>query len=388
MLKDNVIVVAFNAKLSDGCDYATQTMKILGRTNVIYGLVLGEPITWKGVVFGGSAKKVLHRGYNSTLIRPFFFFPGQRFALIKHVNYFLNALMLRVVLALRHPTKKKMLWFFEPWNIVPVYAAFRGYTALYDCVDYFALLGYESPRAEQYLIQHADYMTCISPALTHRYRSVRNDIVTVPLGFATNKFSFHQSKLGACGARPFTVGYIGGLNYRIDWGLLTRVIQSLPHVRFVFVGPIQTGLIQQEVDVLQTMQTLLSQHNVSYVGDVPKSEVGGYMRVFDVGMIPYDERYAFNRYSFPMKVMEYFWYGLPVVTTNIASLRKYTDLIRVESTPRGWTRAIRHLLESEWPKRLKATQRNIAYQNTWEEKLEAISSLLSSGRHIKVSNRQ
>lgn len=380
MLKDNVIVIAFNAKLSDGCDYATQTMKILGRTNVVYGLLLGEPITWKDILLR-RAQPIVHRAYQSTLIRPLFLFPGQRFVLVKQWNYFFNAIILRAFLAFWQRGKKKILWFFEPWNMLPVWWALYGYRSLYDCVDFFTPLNYESPRAERYLIEHVDYMTSVSRAIANQYRLTRKDITVVPLGFTTPNSSYRlKSRLFR--NHSITIGYIGGLNYRIDWRLLTRVVHALPHAQFVFVGPIQTGLVDKERDIQKAMQALLAKPNVRYVGDMPKSSVGGYLRTFDIGIVPYDEQYGFNRFSFPMKIMEYFWYGLPVVATDIKAFLEYTDMIHIESTPQGWIRVIRRLSVSEWSKHIQKKQRDIAHQNTWEKKIDAISVLFSSERHV------
>ncbi len=193
MLSGKVIVVAFNAQLADGCDYATQTLRLLGRTNTVYGLLLGEPITWKDVL-RNRAIPLTSQKYNSTLIRPFFVFPGQRIFIVKQVNYLLNAIVFRLILSLRHPKQAKVLWFFEPWNMVPIFLALRGYFSLYDCVDYYAPLAYEPFSHEQYLIQHASVMTCTSEALANEHRIHRDDIHVVPLGFAKDAIPVGEQK--------------------------------------------------------------------------------------------------------------------------------------------------------------------------------------------------
>lgn len=151
MVRNRVVVVAFNAKLSDGCDYATQTISLLGKQNAVYALLLGEPFTWKQILSGGWRSLITH-SYNSVLIRPLYLVPGQRFPCVVRINIVCTALCIRIALFFRHPQMKKILWFFEPWNMVPVYQAFRRYTTVYDCVDYFAPLGYESWQNEAWLI--------------------------------------------------------------------------------------------------------------------------------------------------------------------------------------------------------------------------------------------
>ena len=78
MLKGNIIVVASNAKLSDGCDYAVQTIRILRSENHVYALLLGEPLTWKEIFVGGFSHIIDYRD-RVTYIRPFTIVPGQRF---------------------------------------------------------------------------------------------------------------------------------------------------------------------------------------------------------------------------------------------------------------------------------------------------------------------
>ena len=60
--------------------------------------------------------------------------------------------------------------------------------------------------------------------------------------------------------------------------------------------------------------TLTARPNVRYAGRVPPEAVPSYLASIDVGLIPYADS-AFNRASFPMKTLEYFSAGLPVVST-------------------------------------------------------------------------
>lgn len=370
MIHNKVIIVAFNAGLSDGCDYAVQTLNILGKKNVVFGLLLGEPVTWKDAFRLFRDRPVVARGFNSLLIRPFILVPGQRFFIIKQLNYLLAALVLRLILAFRYPKKRKILWFFEPWNMLPVFRVCAGYTRLYDCVDYFQQLEYESPSREVSLARRADVMTCTSSALAKAYSHIRNDIAVVPLGFSVpGEADYNRAmKRGA-----FVVGYIGGINYRLDYSLIISVARELHDIRFVFVGPVQYGLIGNEQHFTRSVRKLFALENVTYFPDVPKSGIGSYLQTFDIGIIPYDEQYLFNRYSFPMKVLDYFWYGLPVLSTRIEALEGYRDLVVVPGSAKKWVSAIRTLQNRRWSAHKQNLQKQTALEHVWKKKLEAIS---------------
>lgn len=386
MLRGNIIIVAFNARLIDGCDYAVQTLRGLGHANIVYGLLLGEPITWTDILTRSGRYSFVLKEYRSILFRPIFLVPGQRFFWIKQLNYFLNAVALRFYVALRHRNRKKLLWFFEPWNMLPIYRAFTGYTTLYDCVDYYAPLRYEDPSIERSLIRRVTVMTCISQKLLEMHQSIRNDIWLVPAGFAEDSISESRAKITK--NRGHVVGFIGGINYRFDFDLLTRVIRSLPDVTFVFVGPIQMGLIRDESELSRQIDQLFTFPNVWHIPSVSKKDIGRYTRTFDIGIIPYDIRYPFNRFSFPMKVMEYFWFGLPVISTDIASLRSYSTLISIEHTAQGWIQRIREYQTNKIPKEVREQKKRIALTHTWKHKLEVISLHLVLLMDTDESSRQ
>lgn len=378
MLHDKIIVFAFNAKLADGCDYATQTMQLLGSENHVYALLLGEPRTWKDAI-QDKRLGIVSQKYRSTLIRPFFFVPGQRFSYIRTVNYFLNAVALRILLSIRYVHQQKLLWFFEPWNIPVVWLALFGYTSVYDCVDYYQDLGSDWQKSENFLIPRVSEMACHSHALAALHKKKRFDIHVVPLGFPADVFSQYIKPL--TNRRSLIVGYIGGINYRLDFRLLTHLVKRLPRVTFVFVGPIQLGLIPEERGTLQKIEAFFSLPNVRYLGEVSKAEIGTHIASFTAGIIPYDITYRFNRYCFPMKVMEYFWFGLPVVSTDIVELRRFPGYIRIGISAEAWIKALQSL-RRERDRTTRIPARRIALLNTWERKIEAISQIVDApGQH-------
>ena len=366
---------AFNAKLVDGCDYATQTMRIVGKRDIAFALLLGEPLTWRDIYFSRNLAPWVQHKYNCILIRPLFIIPGQRYASIKWINYFINALIVRIYLSYRYPRRQKVLWFFEPWNVIPLFIALWGFTTIYDCVDYFAPLGYESHSSEQFLIRHSTLMTCVSASLAKRLREYRQDICIVPLGFAQpTPFKGTHRFFGT--HKRFVVGYVGGINYRLDYTLLLRIAKALPDVHFVFVGPIQRQLIVHEESLVHNIETLFSCSNVTYVGEVSKEQAMQYMLQFSVGIIPYDTRFDFNRYSYPMKLMEYFWFGLPTIASPLFELQRFVPLVNIAENSKEFIASIKSMQRTSQTKAIRTKRQIIARANSWENKVETINALL------------
>ena len=53
--------------------------------------------------------------------------------------------------------------------------------------------------------------------------------------------------------------------------------------------------------------------------EVPREQLAPYLRILQVGFTPYADS-MFNRRSYPLKSLEYLAAGVPVVSTDVASL--------------------------------------------------------------------
>jgi teichuronic acid biosynthesis glycosyltransferase TuaH len=74
---------------------------------------------------------------------------------------------------------------------------------------------------------------------------------------------------------------------------------------------------------------LLARPNVQWVGGKEYTDLPSYMRVTDVGVVPYPDNQK-NRASFPLKILEYLAAGRRVVATDLPAVRWLdTDLVRV-----------------------------------------------------------
>jgi len=373
-----LIIMPFHAKIIDGCDYVTQTMTIVGKTNEIIGVALGDPYSWKDIIHILRGRlPVTEKQFNATIVHPFMFIPGQRFSLIKSLDYWLNACVIRLYCLMFKRNKHNILWIFEP-RYAPIFLRiFTQFLSLYDCVDYFADRGKDWQEDENALIRLCDYMTVNSQTLYKLHKKRRSDIAIVPLGFSEQIFSWRTVHTTNAKNGTLTIGFIGGLSYRLDYPLLYKVVSALPKDKFIFVGPIQTGLRSDETNLKEQIQKLLSFKNVFWQGQIAKDGIPAAINKFDVCIIPYDMKYEFNRYCYPMKLMEYFALGKPVISTPIEEVKKFKEFVSIVSSKEDFIDAINHIRKTNLSVETQNKEQKIAKENSWEKKIQSITDYIS-----------
>jgi hypothetical protein len=93
-----------------------------------------------------------------------------------------------------------------------------------------------------------------------------------------------------------------------------------------------------------------------------------------VAIIPYNTIMDFNRNCFPMKLLEYFYIGLPVLSTPIEEVGRYPELTFISNNPDDWTNMIKHFQKNSWPIKNKIKSRKIAESHSWKNKLSVIEA--------------
>ena len=113
--------------------------------------------------------------------------------------------------------------------------------------------------------------------------------------------------------RP-VIGYFGNLaGHRIDVELLARIASEFPDASLVLIG-----------DIAPAMSRIATLPNVHLLGSRPYDQIPAYGSGFDVAIMPYVQS-EWIRNSNPIKMKEYLALGLPIVSTSIPEVSKYTD---------------------------------------------------------------
>lgn len=202
----------------------------------------------------------------------------------------------------------------------------RIYWAKDDFVGGSALLGLNArvlDRHERRIAASADLLVASNPVVADTWRNRGLDTLLIPFGTNADAYlGIEHVSLPSDVALPGpVVGFIGRINDRTDLRLLEEIASRGRSL--LLVGPKDPAFEPERFDAL------LRRRNVCWVGLKPSDALPNYLRMMDVGIVPYRDS-RFNRGSFPLKTLEYLAAGLAVVASDLPAIRWLaTDLICV-----------------------------------------------------------
>lgn len=118
--------------------------------------------------------------------------------------------------------------------------------------------------------------------------------------------------------------YLGGMERnrgsRLMIEVFAQVLSEFPEARLLHVGHFAPPDLEHEVraDIMDRGVA----HAVTLVGRVPFEEIGEYLRQASIGWVTW-QPVPKNEKNIPTKLFEYMAYGLPVVSSDLASTRPF-----------------------------------------------------------------
>ena len=245
--------------------------------------------------------------------------------------------------------------------------------SVYQCLDPVigAFDGRHGTISESRLVQNSDLIVCSSKQLFTEKRALNPNTYFIP-----NAADLEHSQTALNPDLPVSpllagipspiVGYLGSIEYRMDFPLLDYLAKHNRDMSFVFVGPV-SGTLPASV---------LAAPNVYFPGPVPFAETPRVLKGFDLCIIPFKK----NDHSatvFPLKLFEYLGAAKPVVISDFnPDLRDFTlDSLAICATPAAFSEAVRQALESDSDE-LRKKRIDIAALNTWQHRARELSDLL------------
>ena len=239
--------------------------------------------------------------------------------------------------------------------------------------DYVAgaeLVGYGREQARRQhvtRIAEADLVVVVSDVLLEALRRDGVDAVLIPNACVPEIFAdvpLPQPDAGTA-AR---VAYVGQLSDRVDVTYLEAVVRRGIRVRLIGSRP--------EIAAAGAFDRLLASSLVEWVGPVPHREVPALLADISTCVLPYADS-AFNRASFPLKVLEYLAAGRRVVSTDLPAVRWLdTDLITIAATPESFARAVAGSVASPISEPEVRNRRELASQHSWRVRADRLAELL------------
>lgn len=390
MISNSLIIVFFNTPKDWVCDYCLQTAIYLAKKNTVLAFLWEDSKSLKEILADWIKKKkkpaIFWVEKGLIFYRPIHFLPFRRFVLVEKTNLRINILLIKIIssfLILKKRLKSKLIWCFDQkFYLIPDY--FKGRLSIYDCVDYSSSIDSKEDKLkknnEKKLIKNSDVVFVNSSTLYRLKKSFHQRVFQVPQGGDMELF-LHEEKSSLpqeLKKIPHPrIGFIGNINYRLDFPLIKKLAVNNKNFSLIFLGPIVYDGIQDKVSKLQAnLKALKKIKNVFFLGKRAKDVLINYLDYFDVCIIPYDISQGFNRYSYPMKVFEYFCRGKPVVSTKIESLMPLRPYVKIAKGAISFEREIKKIFRTGWPKNYIKRQKQLAVANSWQAKIETISLIL------------
>ncbi|MBC7336447.1 MAG: glycosyltransferase, partial [Clostridia bacterium] len=169
------------------------------------------------------------------------------------------------------------------------------------------------------------------------------------------------------------IGYVGAINDKLDVSLLAQVSEAYPKASLLLVGPERPWTPEMR----RGLERLHQMRNVFMLGQMPVERVPEFVAACDVGLLPY-RRNRWTEHIHPLKLYEYLACGLPVVATDIPSVRDEADVVTIAANAGDFVAAVAAALADD-DAQARARRQARAAQNTWRHRVERISELIEAG---------
>ena len=160
--------------------------------------------------------------------------------------------------------------------------------------------------------------------------------------------------------RP-VIGFLGSLQYWIDFDLLRFLALARPNWSFVLIGP--RGRLAK-VGKIENLP------NVHLLGRKPYEQMPSYLKGFDVCLNPY-VRGELARNCSPLKLYEYLASGKPVVSVDMPEARKFADVIGIGRNEEEILQRLEEALGSGSDEALANARWQAVASHSWGESLPA-----------------
>lgn len=258
-----------------------------------------------------------------------------------------------------------VLWLI--WWFTPEVLELPHDRSIYDRIDAhdayarnrrLPLLGRAARALEQRVRADVDVAVSVSPATG--YVHVPNG---VDLDRASTALSAHQPRKSS----TTTVVYCGAVDHRLDWDLVCAVARLRPSWEIDFFGEISEGLALPPLPP-----------NVHLHGWRSHAELLRIAADKSVGIIPFAMN-TFTMATSPLKLLDYFIAGTPVVASPLPALVRFAEEapwgLELVSVPTEWVAAVERLTAATETSGVSERLRAVAARHSVDERVQVVLGL-------------
>ena len=263
--------------------------------------------------------------------------------------------------------------FFDPFFCRQFPADIKPRKFVYQSMDAISEVPYTARhgvRLENEVISNADVTICTSTGLLELHKGKSPNVFLLPNGVDEALFAVKELPEPvelAEETRP-VIGYIGSIEYRMDFSLLKSVVEMLPTYMFYFIGP-----VYEKGSAFQEFRNCA---NVRFLPSKPLDELPGYLQHFSAAIIPFKCN-GLTAKIYPLKINEYLMAGKPVVSTNFSpDISSFVPHVYIAESAQEFARQLTKAIAEDQTE--KAMVRiAIAKENTWEVRVRQFFEILN-----------
>ncbi len=290
-------------------------------------------------------------------------------------NAFLAPLLRRWMAALGY--RQPILWTYNPASESLVGRLGERF-AIYDCVDEFAgsrgLVRRRIVRElERRLLSKVDLVIATHENLSRSRANPGRDVHLIPNGAELEHFrraSLADTPLAPemQAMRGPVIGFLGSLQYWIDFDLLRLLALARPNWSFALIGP------RGRLAPIEKIERL---PNVHLLGRKPYEQLPSYLKGFDVCLNPYMPGELARNCS-PLKLYEYLASGKPVVSVEMPEASKFADVVGIGSGAEELLGRLEDALRLKDDEELANARWRAVASHSWEHRFRDLEALLAA----------
>lgn len=264
------------------------------------------------------------------------------------------------------------------WHYAPMAIYMRDLcgskTVVYDCMDELSAFKGAPPslvECERRLMDEADVMFTGGLSMWLNKREAHPNCHRFDSGVDVEHF--HRATLPEtiipADARDLphpVLGYYGVIDERMDYDAVRALSAAFPDGTVLLVGPVT------KVDPAELPRAA----NIRYTGQQGYGDLPGYLKTFDVALVPFADNPA-TRFLSPTKTLEYFAGEKPVVSSPVRDVvENYAKIVRLASAPEEYVSAVRAALTEDNAARIRAGLER-AREKTWDAVVAGMDALVA-----------
>lgn len=266
--------------------------------------------------------------------------------------------------------------FFDPYFLRKFPDDIQPARTVYHCMDDITQVKYSNrhgSKLEEEIIKNFDYTLCTSSELTRLKKALSPDVHYFPNAadhaLFRSAYNEHLPKPEELKhVHTKIIGYIGSIEYRMDFELLKKIAAAHSDKTLVLVGPVDTtGHLSSGISRLP---------NVVFTGAKPLAQLPSYLQYFDCTVIPFKKN-ILTKSIYPLKINEYLAAGKPVVATNFSDdIASFGKVAYIANSDENFLMQITLAIE-ENSHELQQKRIAVAAQNTWHARAEQFWNIIS-----------